>query len=56
LTKRASGFSLIELLVAMAVMVTVSGALMSLILAGGSTEGPARPLHIGIVLGNARPR
>jgi hypothetical protein len=26
------------------------------ILAGGSTEGPTRPLHIGIVLGNARPR
>jgi prepilin-type N-terminal cleavage/methylation domain-containing protein len=36
LTKRAYGFSLIELLVAMAVMVTVSGALMSLILAGES--------------------
>jgi prepilin-type N-terminal cleavage/methylation domain-containing protein len=34
MTRRAAGFSLVELLIAMAVMVTFTGALMSLILAG----------------------
>ena len=34
MTRRAGGFSLVEVLIAMAVMVTFTGALMSLILAG----------------------
>ena len=34
MTRHARGFTLVELLIAMAVMVTFSGALMSLILAG----------------------
>ena len=36
MTLRTSGFSLVELLIAMAVMVTFAGALMSLVLAGES--------------------